>query len=139
MELLKNWIFSVCGASMVSSIIKIIFKGSKVSKSVNIFLSLFLMFYMISPFDTKTDYYWKTGTNKDISYNNYSYSEFIEVAINDVCQEEGCEILSLKIDEDNKNDEVVINSVDLTIDDKDKCSSIKDKIMSKFGFEVYVS
>lgn len=142
MDFIKNWIFSICGASMASSIVKLIFNGSKMSKSVNIFLSLFLMFYMISPFagDKVNDIVQTSGGVDDKKiYSDCRYNDFFESAIESVCVEENCRIISFEIETEEQYGEVIVNCVSVIIDDKDKCETVKNKINEKFGFEVNVS
>ncbi len=140
MELIKSWIFSLCGASMIASVIKIIFHGSKLKKSVNVFLSLFLLFYMLSPFTNGTEIGNLETAESKIESNEINYSKtFVETAISNVCVEHNCNIISINIDSFENDSEIIIRTVTLTINDKSKCETIQKEIFEKFGFEVDVN
>ena len=49
MDGFKTWILSVCGAMILSSLFKMILSDSSLKKSVNIFFSLFILFYTVVP------------------------------------------------------------------------------------------
>lgn len=143
MDYIKNLIFSLCGASAVVSISKLILHDSKLSKSVNIFLSLFLMFYMIAPFgDVPPDselFNDKNGENfEDFSSENY-YSDFIKLAVNKVCEEENCAAEKIEIQETDLKGETVIEYIEIKLNDGTKAGVVADRLKKEYGFEVRVT
>ncbi len=143
MDYIKNLIFSLCGASAVVSISKLLLHDSKLSKSVNIFLSLFLMFYMIAPFgNAPTDSKLLNnidGENfEDFSSENY-YSDFIKLAVNKVCEEEKCTVEKIEIKETDLNGETVIEYIEIKLNDSSKAGVVADRLKKEYGFEVRVT
>lgn len=143
MDYIKNLIFSLCGASAVVSISKLILHDSKLSKSVNIFLSLFLMFYMIAPFgNSPTDSELFNNTNgenfEDFSSENY-YSDFIKLAVNKVCEQENCTAEKIEIHETDLNGETVIEYIEIKLNDETKAGVVADRLKQEYGFEVKVA
>ena len=49
MDNIKIWTFSLCGALFITAIFRIIISGSRLEKSVNIFLSVFIFLYAVLP------------------------------------------------------------------------------------------
>lgn len=141
MELLKNWIFSVCGASITVSIIKLILNESKVKKTVNVFLSIFLLFYMIAPFGKKENrpenFDFEKEYSSEFSTTN-SYEDLIYSAIETVCQKEKCKVLDINIDYTELDSEIVIKDITVIINNKEKAEVIKEELKVKYGFEVTV-
>lgn len=143
MDYIKNLIFSLCGASAVVSISKLILHDSKLSKSVNIFLSLFLMFYMIAPFgNTQTDSELLNNINQDnfedFSTENY-YSDFIKLAVHKVCEQEKCTAEEIEIHETELNGETVIEYIEIKLNDGSKAGVVADRLRKEYGFEVKVT
>lgn len=142
MELVKNYIFSLCGASIVVSVSKIILHNSKLQKTVNIFLSLFLLFYMVAPFgkqNVSTDFF---TDQKDISIEDFAtdnYSNFIDLAVEKMCEEENCSADKIKIHEKEKDGEIVIDYIEIKLSDPSKAEKIAERLTKEYGFEVNVS
>ena len=142
MELVKNYIFSLCGASIVVSVSKMILHNSKLKKTVNIFLSLFLLFYMVAPFgkqNVSTEFFTE---QKDISIEDFatdSYSNFIDLAVNGVCEEENCSADKIIIYKKEKDGEKVIDYIEIKLSDPSKSEKIAERLKKEYGFEVSVS
>ena len=142
MELIKNYIFSLCGASIVVSVSKMILHNSKLKKTVNIFLSLFLLFYMVAPFgkeNVSTDFFTE---QKDISIEDFStdsYSDFIDFAVGKLCEEENCTADKITIYEKEKDGEKVIDYIEIKLNDESKAEKIAERLTKEYGFEVNVS
>lgn len=142
MELIKNYIFSLCGASIVISVAKIILHNSKLTKTVNIFLSLFLLFYMIAPFGnqkTSTDFYNYVKESNTENYSSDNYSDFITFAVTRLCEEENCTAEKIQIIEKEKDGEKVIDYIEIKLNDSSKAEIIAEKLKKEYGFEVNVS
>lgn len=142
MELIKNYIFSLCGAGALVSAAKIILHDSKLKKSVNIFLSLFLLFYMVAPFGKANDDALSLkaeNREKAETYSSENYSAFIEVTVEKVCREENCTAEKILIHEKEKDGEKVIDFIEIKLNDKSKADKISEKLKNEYGFEVKVS
>ena len=142
MELVKNYIFSLCGASIVVSVSKMILHNSKLKKTVNIFLSLFLLFYMVSPFgkqNISNDFFtWQKESNFE-DYVTDNYSNFIDLAVEKLCEEENCTANKIKIHEKEKDGEKVIDYIEISLSDPSKAEKIAERLTNEYGFEVNVS
>lgn len=142
MELVKNYIFSLCGASIVVSVSKMILHNSKLKKTVNIFLSLFLLFYMVAPFgkqNISTDFFTEQKDSSIEGFSTDSYTDFIDLAVNGVCEEENCSVDKIKIHEKEKDGEKVIDYIEIKLSDPSKAEKIADRLKKEYGFEVNVS
>lgn len=141
MEMIKNYIFSVCGASIVVSLAKIILHNSKLTKTVNIFLSLFLLFYMVAPFGSKNADMSFPEPQKDSYTQEYSdgYSEFINFTIKKVCKEENCTAEKITVHRKEKDGENVVDFIEIKLNDRLKAEKISEKLQNEYGFEVKVS
>lgn len=142
MELIKNYIFSICGAGAVVSAAKIILHNSKLTKTVNIFLSLFLLFYMAAPFgkaDTDTFFDDLKKTEESETYPNENYADFIKFTVDKVCAEQNCAVEKTVIHEKEKDGEKVIDFIEIELNDKSKAENISEILKNEYGFEVSVS
>lgn len=52
---MKLWALSLCGALVITSVFRLIISGSRLEKSVNVFLSVFIFFYSIIPLSNITE------------------------------------------------------------------------------------
>lgn len=141
MELIKNYIFSLCGASIIISVAKIILHKSRLTKTVNIFLSLFLLFYMIAPFKSSSDnldFYESENIKYTEDYLN-GYSEFINISVKKVCDEENCLAEKISVYEKEKDGENVIDFIEIKLNDETKAAAVAEKLKNDYGFEVNVS
>lgn len=142
MELIKNYIFSLCGASIIVSITKIILHKSKLTKAVNIFLSLFLLFYMVAPFgikNTDMNFYESGNAKYTQNYSDDGYSEFIDFTVRKVCEEENCTAERIIVHQKEKDGESAVDFIEIKLNDKSKAEIISEKLKNKYGFEVNVS
>ncbi len=143
METIKSWILSVCGAILISSLAKIFLSKSKLRKTTNIFLSLFVLFYTVLPisnvsvnnFDNKYTYNEKSF---DLNYKD-GYDKIVVESIRNLCKEYKIEIISFDmdsyIDEDGY---LVVNNLTIDISDKSRIIETESIIKQNLGFEVTV-
>ena len=95
MDNIKIWTFSLCGALFITAIFRIIVSGSRLEKSVNIFLSVFIFLYAIFPIN---DININVDSSFDIEENNtnniyqYGYESVIKESINKVCSDKNFDI-----------------------------------------------
>jgi len=142
MDGFKTWIMSLCGATAISAIFKLLLADSSLKKVINVFFSIFILFYTVMPiqaffnesinFDTKND---------KISYEEYyrdGYEVIVTQAITNLCSNMGVEVLSLKIDSYIDDEGYMnINQISLKTDSATP-QDVKNKIKQELGFEVEV-
>lgn len=144
MDSFKFWIFSICGATAITAVFKILLSGSSLKKTLNIFFSLFVLFYTVIPINGFLDNSFKNDTeNGATSYNEFyedGYRAIVEESIKNTCKELKVNVLSFDmksyIDEEGY---LNIESLDIETDCSDRSNEIKEYLKRKLGFEVNVS
>ncbi len=142
MENFKIWIVSLCGATAVTAILKLLLSDSNLKKSVDIFCAIFILFYTIIPMnDMFVDSYrfdLFEEQNSEIQFED-GYNKIITKSIENICEEMSVEILSLEIDSyiDEEN-YLNINGIYLDIDHDNACDNVKERIKIESGLEVEV-
>ncbi len=143
MDNLKVWAFSFCGAIVITSIFRLIISGSRLEKSVNVFLSVFIFFYSVIPLSNITEI-------NDLSLNFVveekedeiyldGYEMVVVESIKKVCNENYVSVISVDIDSylDDKN-EYTINEIIVEIDSPERANEIKSVLENQLNFEVEV-
>ncbi len=142
MELFKNWVISLCGAGIITSLFSILISNSKLKKSINVFLSMFYFLYAVIPIENITN-------NFDINLNDNnlekSYSEIYKEgyesivieSVKSICKENDATISLINI-ESYINEEyvLIINKIELRLSDDSKNQVIQNELNSKLNFEV---
>ena len=142
MENIKIWTFSLCGALFITAIFRIIISGSRLEKSVNIFLSVFIFLYAVLPinniefnFDSYLDI--EEYNTEDIYQEGYE--NIVKESILKVCTEKNIDIESISVDSYiDDNGDYVIDKIIIESNVSDKKDYIKSIIKSELGFEVEV-
>ena len=142
MEFFKVWIMSLCGATVITTITKLLLSESNVKKSVDIFCAIFILFYTIVPMNSLVGTDYKSNVteeyNVDIKLED-GYKKIISKAINNVCDKLNVEILSLDIDSYlDDNNVLIVNKIVIDVDQNDLISEIRETIKSESGLEVEV-
>lgn len=142
MENLRIWTFSLCGALFITAIFKIIVSGSRLEKSVNIFLSVFIFLYAVFPVNdinfNVDSYIDIDDNNTDVIYYN-GYENFIKESIKKICSDNNIDINSINIDSYiDDNCDYVVNKIIIESNTSDNKNNIKSIIKSELGFEVEV-
>ena len=91
MDAFKLWILSVCGASAITSLCRLLVSKSKLKKTTNIFFSLFVLLYMLLPFMNSDDklfnsYNMQSEISFDFNYRD-GYEKLVEESINNFIKE----------------------------------------------------
>lgn len=141
MENFKIWIMSLCGATAISAIFKLLLSESSLKKTINVFFSIFILFYTVIPaqylFKNNIDLNFQT----DVAYDEYyqdGYEIIISQAITNLCDNLGVKVLSIDIDSYIDDEGYInVNGIILNTDSKNP-QSIKTEIEKKLGFEVQV-
>ncbi len=144
MEYFKNWILSLCGAGIISSIFKILVSNSNVKKTVNIFLSMFVFLYTIIPIESMFDSF-KINFKKDFETKTYEeiykdgYETIIVNSIKNVCKNYNVSIVNINIDSYIDSDSyLVVKKIELELSSNDKSQIIAKELKDKFNYEVII-
>ena len=138
------WMLSLCGATAITSLFRILLSNSSLKKVLNIFFTLFVLFYTITPvksvfnnykiikpsFDTPTDY--------NEIYKN-GYEQIIKLSIDNECEKSGVELLACNVNS-YMSDEgyLCVESIEISIDNISQNNLIKSKIKENLGYEVII-
>lgn len=133
---------SLCGATAVSAVFKLLLADSSLKKVINVFFSIFILFYTVMPVQTFFKESIKIDTeNAEVSYEEYyeeGYKAVITQAVTNLCSNMDVKVLSLDIisyidDEGYLNvDKIVLKT------DSSNPQEVKNKIKNELGFEVEV-
>lgn len=142
MESFKIWIMSLCGATAVSAIFKLLLADSSLKKVINVFFSIFILFYTVMPVQSLFKESIKINTeNSDVSYEEYyeeGYEAIVTQAVTNLCSDMGVKVLSLHIDSYIDDEGYLnVNKIKLKTD-AENAKNIEEKIKSELGFEVEV-
>ncbi len=143
MDTFKLWILSVCGASAITSLCRLLVSKSKLKKTTNIFFSLFVLLYMFLPFvNSDNEFFNNDDIECEISFdfnNRDGYEKLVNESIKSLCKEMGVEVISVDIDSYTDEDgNLLINSLIVNINDKSRIVETENAIKNKLGFEVTV-
>lgn len=142
MESFKIWLMSLCGATAISAIFKLLLADSSIKKVINVFFSIFILFYTVMPVQS----FFKEGVkisadNSDISYEEYyqdGYENIVTQAIINLCNDLGVNVLSLEIDSYIDNEGYLnVNKITIKTNSQNP-QNIEVEIENKLGFEVEV-
>lgn len=102
MEAFKIWIMSLCGATAVSAVFKLLLADSSLKKVINVFFSIFILFYTVMPVQTflKNDIELEANSGES-AYEEYyqdGYESVITQAVTNLCNDMGVKVLNLQID-----------------------------------------
>lgn len=142
MENIKIWTFSLCGALFITAIFRIIISGSRLEKSVNIFLSVFIFLYAVLPINNiefNIDSYLDIEEYNTEDIYQEGYENIVKESILKVCTDKNIDIESISVDSYiDDNGDYVINKIIIESNVSDKKDYIKSIIKSELGFEVEV-
>ena len=143
MDNLKLWALSLCGALVITSVFRLIISGSRLEKSVNVFLSVFIFFYSIIPLSNITEiddlsFNFEVEEKEDEIYLD-GYEMVVVESIKKVCNENNVSVISVDIDSylDDKN-EYTVNEIIVEIDSPERANEIKSVLENQLNFEVEV-
>lgn len=142
MENFKIWIMSLCGATAVSAVFKLLLADSSLKKVINVFISIFILFYTVMPVQSFFKESVKINAeNSDISYEEYyedGYKAIVTQAVTNLCNDMGIKVLSLHIDSYIDDEGYLsVNKIKLQTN-AENSEIVKEKIKSELGFEVEV-
>lgn len=144
MDSFKLWIFSVCGATAVTAVFKLLLSNSTLKKALNIFFSLFILFYTVIPMENFLGGSFEMSSDEsDVRYEEFyqeGYELLIKEAIGNTCKNLSVTVLSVDIDS-YIDDEGSLNirSLAITTDSPERKTEIEETLKKELGFEVSVS
>lgn len=140
MEEIRQWFLSLCGATAITGIFHVFLENSSLKKSINIFLSIFVLFYTIIPLSNIEPINVELDL-KNVEFSDFSkenYEQIILTTINNVCAENDVEIISVDIDSYIEDENLVVNKIEVETDTPNKSEEIEAILKNEFGFEVNV-
>ncbi|MBO5334174.1 MAG: hypothetical protein J6B37_08715 [Clostridia bacterium] len=144
MESFKAWILSICGATLVTSLCKVILSNSKIQKMTNVFLSIFVLLYTILPIKN-INLSFNSFQNEIIDEDSYDlyyqegYKTIVLESIKNICEKHEINVISIEMDSyiDDENNFVVDNLV-VDIEDDSRINEAIDLIKNSLKYEVNV-
>ncbi len=139
------WILSLCGATALTSLFKILLSNSSLNKVVNIFFSIFILFYTVIPIQSfSTDINLNSNfSNEKIEYSDIyksGYEKIVEASIVSLCKNENVNLLYCEIESYiNEDGYLYVEQIDIDIDDNEKINSLKQDIKNQLGYEVNIT
>lgn len=144
MESFKLWMLSLCGATAITSLFRILLSSTSLNKVLNIFFTLFVLFYTITPiqsfFDNKdfNNILTDTPTEYNEVYKN-GYEQIIELSIKNECKKLDVEVLSCNIVSYlNSDGYLCVESIEVQIDNNEMNEKINSVLKEQLGYEVVV-
>ena len=140
MEEIRQWFLSLCGATAITGIFHVFLENSSLKKSINIFLSIFVLFYTINPLSNIEPINVELDL-KNVEFSDFSkenYEQIVLTTINNVCAENDVEIISVDIDSYIEDENLVVDKIEVETDTPNKSEEIEDILKNEFGFEVNV-
>ncbi|MBR5545289.1 MAG: hypothetical protein IKU66_07420 [Clostridia bacterium] len=143
MDNIKLWMLSLCGATALTAIFRILLSDSNLKKVINVFSSVFILFYTVTPLNSLISEH-GSGANL-FEYQTYNdeflisgYEETIKKSIEFICDEKSVNIIDFQIESYFNDDNLYVNSLEIDIDDNSKISEIENIINKQLGYEVNV-
>ncbi len=141
METIRQWFISLCGATAITGVFHVFLSNTNFKKSINIFLSLFVLFYTVIPLSNIEP------IKLDLDFNNVELNEFSEenyeqviiTTIKSVCDDNNVEVFSIDIDSYISEDCLIVEKIEVETDTPAKSEKIKNILKDEFGFEVTVN
>lgn len=142
MEGFKIWLISLCGATAVSAVFKLLLADSSLKKVINVFFSIFILFYTVMPIQS----FFKESIKIDVENSGISYEEYykdgyeaiVTQAVINLCNNLNIRVLSMDIDSYIDNEGYLnVNKIKLRTNAENP-KIVEEKIRSELGFEVEV-
>ena len=140
MESIKIWIISIFGAGIVVSVFNILIGNSKVKKTANIFLSMFVFFYTVIPIAHIAADYKLDIENTEIEYAEIyknGYELLIRESVVNICKENNALLVHFSMDSYIDSEGYLnVNYIEIQLNDSDKNEIIKNEIKNRLQIEV---
>lgn len=141
MDSFKIWIISLCGATAVSAVFKLLLSDSSLKKVINVFFSIFVLFYTVMPiqtfFNDKNDF----EVENEIDFKEYyqdGYETIVTKAIINLCNDIDVKVLSININSYiDAEGYLNINNIVIQTNSQNP-NEIEEIIKNELGFEVEI-
>ncbi len=141
MDSFKIWIISLCGATAVSAIFKLLLSDSSLKKVINVFFSIFVLFYTVMPIQTFFNDNIDFEVGNEIDFKEYyqnGYETIVTKAIINLCNDIDVKVLSISINS-YIDDEGYLNINNIVIQtNSQNPNEIEEIIKNELGFEVEI-
>lgn len=141
MDSFKIWIISLCGATAVSAIFKLLLSDSSLKKVINVFFSIFVLFYTVMPIQTFFNDNIDFEVENEIDFKEYyqdGYETIVTKAIINLCNNIDVKVLSININS-YVDDEGCLNINNIVIEtNSQNPNEIEEIIKNELGFEVEI-
>lgn len=140
MEPIKQWFLSLSGATAITGVFNIFLSNSNFKKAINVFLSIFVLFYTVIPLTDikKTNYDFNFESIELNEFSEENYEQVIITAIQGACEENNVELFSVDIDSHISDDSLVVEKIIVDIDNSANAEKIQKILYEQYGFEVSV-
>lgn len=144
MDNFKIWILSLCGATAITSLFKILLSGSSLNKVLNVFFSIFILFYTVIPLQSFiNDYSYKSKFDEEkIDYNEFykdGFEEVIKSSVENVCADMKIQVQSFDISSYiNDDGYLCVKQLVIDIDNNERIDEVKTELKKQLGYEVNV-
>lgn len=140
MESFKQWMLSLCGATVITGILQIFLSNSYLKKSINVFLSVFILFFTLIPLSgMKIDSFEYDFDNMNLSeVTEDGYEQIIVSAIEEICCKNSVDVLSINVDSYISDNYLCVNEILIEINEPEKSNFIEGVLKKELGFEVNV-
>lgn len=143
METFKLWILSVSGATLIATLLKVLLSNSSLKKSINVFLSVFVLLYTVLPISNLDINIKDAKTNNVEDFNEFykqGYISIITESIKNVCEENNVTVIKVNVDSYIDEDGILcVNELFVDIKETGKEEQISELINDQLGYEVSVS
>ncbi len=141
MELIKQWFLSLCAATAITGIFNVFLSNTNFKKTVNVFLTIFVLFYTIIPLSNiqSSDISFNIEDMEQSQLTEENYEQVIATAIKNICDNNNIEVLSVDIDSYMDDDCLVVEKLLVETDAPDKSKNIEELLKKELGFEVSVN
>lgn len=141
MDSFKIWIISLCGATAVSAIFKLLLSDSSLKKVINVFFSIFVLFYTVMPIQVFLKDNIDFEVENEIDFKEYyqdGYETIITKSIINLCNDIDVKVLSININS-YIDDEGYLNINNIVIQTNSQHpNEIEEIIKNELGFEVEI-
>ena len=143
MDNIKLWMLSLCGATALTAIFRILLSDSSLKKVINVFSSVFILFYTVTPLNSLINEH--DSSANLFEYETYNdeflisgYEETIKKSIEINRDKKSVNIIDFQIESYFTDNNLYVNSLEIDIDDNSKISEIENIINKRLGYEVNV-
>lgn len=140
----KIWMLSLCGATAITSLFKILLSNSSLNKVLNIFFSVFILFYTVMPIQSvlNNNSHNNEFNSEQVDYNEIyknGYEQIIKTSVINECEKLSVEVLTFEIfSYVNDDGHLCVEQLEIDINNNEKIAEVKAELKTWLGYEVSV-